>query len=277
MSSKEYYDFINNHELFSKWFMNEELDSDVVTHCRNLMNENIFKLNWRTSVGVTLDWKYVEKDLKGGHIVRDYGKYKSVFLDFQESRLPTGYENKPENYSVIVHNDSVNKVFYIPHIAIMSYWSAGWPRNGWNPGRYVTEPWELLKPIHDFLNGAISYNALFKQTQYKKFYASQNVFKYVYETVHPLIQSKRFMTRDALKVWTSVLRDYYNIAIEINKAEFKDRYNPRNRYTGPLERTFPFSWFDDPEKMKNPFLRYYKEIRTEYLDRIEREKEKNTE
>ncbi len=84
------------------------------------------------------------------------------------------------------------------------------------------------------------------------------------------------MTRDALKVWTSVLRDYYNIAIEINKSEFKDRYNPRNRYTGPLERTFPFSWFDDPEKMKNPFLRYYKEIRTEYLDRIGREKETNT-
>lgn len=277
MSSKEFSDFINNHKVFSCWYMNEDLSNDVVTHYRNQMNKNVFELNWRTSLGVTLDWKYVEKDLKGGHIVNDYGKYKSVFLDFFESRLPAGHENKPENYSVIVHNDSVNKAFFIPHVAIMSYWRAGWPRHGWNPGRYVTEPWELLKPIHDFLHGSLSYNALLKLTQYKKFYTSQKVFKYVYGKVYPLIQSKRFMTHDALKVWTSVLSDYYNIAIDINKIEFKEHYNPRNRYTGPLERTFDFSSFDDPEKMKNPFLRYYKEIRTEYLEHIEREKEKNSE
>ena len=137
-------DFLYSGGQYYEWFLKEDFDAEIAARCRQLLNENVFTLNWRTSVGVTLDWKYVNEDLKGAHIVKDYGKYKSVFLDFMDSKLPKGCENNPENYSVLVFNDSVNKLFWLSHKAVITYWNAGWPRHGWNPGRYVIEPWELF-------------------------------------------------------------------------------------------------------------------------------------
>jgi len=249
--------FFNNKELFNSWFMDGDIDPGLYNECRRLMNEMIFELNWRMTMGVTVDFEHAGKELKGAHIVKDYGRYKSVFLDFLYSTLPNGKENKPENYRVAVYCSSNSNTFFLPHSDIAAYWSAGWPRHGWHPGRYVVEPWWLLKPIHDYLNDEISYEKLREATDYVKYIYFLWVFKYVYKEVYPIIRKEKNMDKARLKF-------FYDLAISLNKEQFKECYKPKNRYTGPLETTFPFSWFYDPEKMKNPFLRYYKELRDEY-------------
>jgi hypothetical protein len=274
MSNEEFCKFFNDNELFSTWFLNRRLGKKAFKKYRSLLDENIFRLNWRTSMGVTVDWHYAGRFLKDAHIIKDNGRYKSVFLDFMDSKLQKGCYNSPENYDVVVYNDSVDKVFHLPHSAIMTYWSAGWPRHGWNPGRYVIEPWELLKPIGDYLEGSISYMDLHGITFYKKYYSTQKVFDFVYANIYPMIRNNYHLFINQEQVWKQLLRQLYESAIDINKEQFRAAYSPKNPYTGPLERTFPFSWFDDPERMKNPFLVFYREIRTEYLNTLANDEDK---
>ncbi|MCK7486656.1 MAG: hypothetical protein MZU97_14970 [Bacillus subtilis] len=55
----------------------------------------------------------------------------------------------------------------------------------------------------------------------------------------------------------------YQMAMEMNQSELKSKYLNFNPYTGVAMRDFPLGLLDDEEQLKNPLMRFFKEV---YLD-----------
>jgi len=57
--------FFSDKELWFKWFVRTDLPEDTNKQCRDLMDLDLFDLNWRVSLGVTVKWDYVKDHLPG--------------------------------------------------------------------------------------------------------------------------------------------------------------------------------------------------------------------
>lgn len=251
--------FFNDKELWNKWYMRSDLSTDVVKQCRDLIDSDLFSRNWRTTLGVTLKWEYVKAYLSDDVVISDYGEYKTVYLDFHQSFLEQGKEDVPSNYWINVYSRDAKKFFAIPHKAIVSYYMAGWPRSGWDPRRFIVEPWEYLNSIKDFLDGEQSLNQIKNKLAYFKPFFDQEILFFIRDVIKPLV----FMKNDDEiidLVWKNKLEHLYQEAVDINKEEFKNKYLNHNPYTGVFENNFPLDLFTDSKQKTNPFLMFYKDM-----------------
>lgn len=246
-------EFFNNKELWNHWYDDSNITSDERKVYRELMNIHVLKSTWRTTLGVTLDWNLVKSYLDEFMSFSGNETYKSFHLDFHHSYLPKGKSNIPSNYCIELYHEESDTTFEVPIHAVMTFFNAGWPRHGFDPRKFINEPYTLLKPIQDFIEKKIDINGLIESIQIKKLYHSLSIYDIVYERIYPLIS--RYNSYKNKHAWLRCLKKLYKVAILINQKEFLSGYATINPYIGISKKKLNLELINKD----NPFLKIYKE------------------
>jgi hypothetical protein len=253
-----WFDFFNDKELWFKWFVRTDLPEDTKKQCRDWMDLDLFDLNWRVSLGVTVKWESVKDHLPESAAFEHLGEYKTVFLNLHQSFLEEGKEDIPGNYWIWVYHAKTNVEFAIPHQAVGCYYRAGWPREGWDPRLYIVEPWQYLRPIREYLDGVIRLEEVKKQLPRSEYGLKQGVMRFIKKGIVSWIDSSPEENDFHAKFWMEILEKLYQMAMEMNQSELKSKYLNFNPYTGVAMRDFPLGLLDDKEQLMNPLMRFFK-------------------
>jgi hypothetical protein len=97
-------EFFSDKELWFKWFVRTDLPEDTKKQCQDLMDLDLFDLNWRVSLGVTVKWDYVKDHLPESAAFEHLGEYKTVFLNLHQSFLEEGKADIPGNDWIWVYH-----------------------------------------------------------------------------------------------------------------------------------------------------------------------------
>lgn len=247
-------EFFNDKALWRRWFVRDDLSEAFKQQCREWIDLDLFNQNWKVSRCVTLDWEYAREHLPE-EVSFDpiaNGRYRTVFLHFQDSFLEAGKEDRSDHYWIRVYHRETKKTFAIPHQAVMSYYRAGWPRDGWDPRLYTELPWRYLKPINRFLNGEASYEEMLRLIPSNRHVQPLKVISFFQASMLPfLLQGEPEGPSKAS--WLNELKKLYDNAVTMNQIELTTRFQNRNPYTGVYLDNVSIDFFQPSSQSRNPF------------------------
>lgn len=248
-------EFFNDKALWRRWFVRDDLSEAFKQQCREWIDLDLFGQNWKISRGVTLDWEYAREHLpeEVSFDPIENGRYRTVFLHFQDSFLETGKEDSPQHYWIHVYHRETKKTFAIPHQAVMSYYRAGWPRDGWDPRLYTELPWRYLEPVNRFLNGETSFEEMLRMIPINRHVPPLKVLAFIQSAMMPFVHRGE-PDGTSKTSWRDELRKQYDEAIEINQIELTTRFHNRNPYTGVHPDDVSIDFIQRSYQSRNPFM-----------------------
>jgi hypothetical protein len=248
-------EFFNDKALWRRWFVRDDLSEAFKKQCREWIDLDLFNQNWKVSRGVTLDWEYAREHLPE-EVSFDpiaNGRYRTVFLHFQDSFLEAGKEDRSDHYWIRVYHRETKKTFAIPHQAVMSYYRAGWPRDGWDPRMFTEIPWRYLEPINKFLNGDISFEEMLRLIPINCHVQPLKVISFFQASMLPyLLQGEPEGPSKAS--WLNEPKKLYDNAVTMNQIELTTRFQNRNPYTGVHLGDVSIDFIQRSMQSRNPFV-----------------------
>jgi hypothetical protein len=226
-------EFFNDKALWRRWFVRDDLSETFKQQCREWIDLDLFNQNWKVYRGVTLEWDYAREYLpeEVSFDPIEGGRYRTVFLHFQDSFLEAGKEDTPEHYRIRVYHKETKKTFAIPHQAVMSYYRAGWPRDGWDPRMFTELPWRYLEPIHRYLKGETSHEVMLSSIPKNRHVQPLKVITFIQDSMLPFL-FRGEPEGPSKASWRNELKKLYDNAVTMNQTELMTQFQNRNPYTG---------------------------------------------